>query len=410
MSITSRKKEQLAQRAFSRFPWFKVLAGLGGVAIALVCFYPFSSPRQQGIEVTVEKKELSLPSILQMNSQQLDDVDIGLRNMLCAQGLPGSEQMNVDACMKKLDSMALRAKVETDRNFHRFFENPAEFHHSQGYFRMLMLVTVLQQDFGAVYNPERVTPVGVFEPNARFFADSRDVFVHGLLGEGRGGTCASLPILTLAVGRRLNYPLALVSAQNHLFVRWNDEREMRNFEVSCIGLNTYPDDHYRKWPYPMTETEEKENHFLRSMSAAEEMAVFLSIRGACLMAANRCKESLGAYRAARDMAPHIRLYHLILAQAEREANLRLFGTPTGMPPDPTLRDETPEIAWILYNQNQRARRANSAMTPGIPTPTAAGPVPFQKTTLPGQPMHNSRVMNQTSPWLQSNSPNQPRNQ
>jgi hypothetical protein len=25
-------------------------------------------------------------------------------------------------------------------------------------------------------------------------------------------------------------------------------------------------------------------------------------------------------------------------------------------------------------------------------------------------MHNSRVMNQTSPWLQSNSPNQPRNQ
>jgi len=274
MSFTSRKKEQLAQRAFSRFPWFKVLAGLGGVAIALVCFYPFSSPRQQGIEVTVEKKELSLPSILQMNSQQLDDVDIGLRNMLCAQGLPGSEQMNLDACMKKLDSMALRAKVETDRNFHRFFENPAEFHHSQGYFRMLMLVTVLQQDFGAVYNPERVTPVGVFEPNARFFADSRDVFVHGLLGEGRGGTCASLPILTLAVGRRLNYPLALVSAQNHLCVRWNDEREMRNFEVSCIGLNTYPDDHYRKWPYPMTETVEKENHFLRSMSAAEEWPYF----------------------------------------------------------------------------------------------------------------------------------------
>ena len=50
------------------------------------------------------------------------------------------------------------------------------------------------------------------------------------------------------------------------------------------------------------------------------------------------------------------------------------------------------------------------MIPGISTPTAAGPVPFQKTTLPGQPMHNSRVMNQTSPWLQSNSPNQPRNQ
>jgi hypothetical protein len=106
----------------------------------------------------------------------------------------------------------------------------------------------------------------------------------------------------------------------------------------------------------------------------------------------------------------VRLCDQLHAQAEREANLRLFGTPTGMPPDPTLRDETPEVAWALYNQNQRARGANSAMIPGISPPTTAVPVPFQKTTLPGQPMHDSNVMNQTFPWPKSNTPNQPRNQ
>ena len=50
------------------------------------------------------------------------------------------------------------------------------------------------------------------------------------------------------------------------------------------------------------------------------------------------------------------------------------------------------------------------MIPDISTPTTAVPVPFQKTTPPGQPMHDSNVMNQTFPWPQSNTPNQPRNQ
>ena len=47
---------------------------------------------------------------------------------------------------------------ETQRNFHRFLANPREYNHSLGYYRMMMLATVLQQDFGTHYNPERALP------------------------------------------------------------------------------------------------------------------------------------------------------------------------------------------------------------------------------------------------------------
>jgi hypothetical protein len=57
-------------------------------------------------------------------------------------------------------------------------------------------------------------------------------------------------------------------------------------------MNTYDDAHFRVWPYPMSAGEEKENGYLKSMTAAEECAVFLSIRGQCLMSSGRLDEAL----------------------------------------------------------------------------------------------------------------------
>jgi regulator of sirC expression with transglutaminase-like and TPR domain len=158
---------------------------------------------------------------------------------------------------------------------------------------MLCLVTVLQQDFGVSYSPNRAKPSeGTIEPNETFFADSRDIFLHGLLGPRRTGTCASLPVLYVAVGRRLGYPLKLVAAKNHLFVRWENERERLNIEATTQGLTTFDDEYYRGWPFPMTPEEERTERYLTSLSPAEELSVFLSLRTQCLLAAGRYAEAL----------------------------------------------------------------------------------------------------------------------
>ena len=129
---------------------------------------------------------------------------------------PITETLVVEEAETLIDGMARRVATETEKYFWKFKANPADFNSSEGYFQVLTLVTVLQQDFGVHYNPERIR-----SPN---FADSRDMFLHGLLTGEREGTCVSMPVLYVAVGRRLGYPLKLVAAKGHLFARSEGRR------------------------------------------------------------------------------------------------------------------------------------------------------------------------------------------
>jgi hypothetical protein len=143
-----------------------------------------------------------------------------------------------------------------------------------------MMITVLQQDFGVRYNPARI-----FDPD---FRDSRDLFIHGILF-GDGGTCASMPVLYVAVGRRLGYPLKLVHAKGHRFARWDDPEGKHwdqparfNIEGSGRGLNIKPDEYYHTWPRKLKDRELAEGCFLRSHTPREELASFLATRANCL--------------------------------------------------------------------------------------------------------------------------------
>lgn len=99
-------------------------------------------------------------------------------NLLVATGLPGAEELKLDAALAEIDRWATHVRTETERHMYRFHQNPSAFEDSEGYFRMLTSVTVLQQDFGARYNPDRI-----YDPD---FRDSRDLFIHGLIGETKG--------------------------------------------------------------------------------------------------------------------------------------------------------------------------------------------------------------------------------
>jgi hypothetical protein len=90
----------------------------------------------------------SLNALLSMPASGLARMDIGRVNLLCAQGLSGTDGFDLDTCLLNLDEMAARVRRETGRHFYRFQSNPAEFENSEGFFRMLMLAVVLAEDFG----------------------------------------------------------------------------------------------------------------------------------------------------------------------------------------------------------------------------------------------------------------------
>lgn len=153
----------------------------------------------------------SLEVVLSMPHEQLAQVDIAQLNVLCAEGLPGCEQVCISNTLSLLDNWAARVKSETTRHAYRFERSSAEFENSRGFYKLLMLGVVLAEDYRVHYRTDRQVSPNLAGMNDGFFADARDVFLPGLLGESRSGTCSSMPVLYVAIGRRLGYPLKLVT-------------------------------------------------------------------------------------------------------------------------------------------------------------------------------------------------------
>lgn len=202
-----------------------------------------------------------------------------------AKGLPGSETLDEKKALQILDSWAAWVKRETDRNFHKFRDAPQEYNNSEAYFRILMMVCILQEDFKICYNKDpkmRAGPVETRSEDISFYGRPQDLFVNGLTESGHQGTCASLPVLYVAIGRRLGYPLKLVEGKGHLFARWEDQRERFNIEGTNRGLNCYPDQEYMEWPWSISKQELNTGMYLKSLSPKRELAAFLELRALCL--------------------------------------------------------------------------------------------------------------------------------
>jgi hypothetical protein len=254
--------------------------------------------------------------------EAIDGYDIAALNLRCAQGLPGAEELDEPRMLAWLDEAAQTAHSETRRHWYRFNEAPSTYNTSAAYFCCYLLLQTLQEDLGVRYNPARIRDVnfqdpGCFEPD---FRDSRDLFIHGMI-DGPGGTCASMPVIYVAVGRRLGYPLKLVQTRGHLFARWDDPGgrcfgfpETFNIEGAGEGIASYDDGHYRTWPEPWTEIDEAEGWYLKSMTTCEELASFLAMRGDCLTDNGRLAEAVEAYAWASALAPGDKRYQQILAR------------------------------------------------------------------------------------------------
>lgn len=141
---------------------------------------------------------LSWNQFVRLSEEDLATHDVADINLACAEGLPGSEKIDVVLCRDRLDYYARRVREYTEPRIKTFQRKPHEYNNSEGYFRILVMITVLQRDLGVRYNPAK-SPEDV--P-----LTLEDTFIHGII-QGEGGTCNSLPVVYVAVGRRLGYPL-----------------------------------------------------------------------------------------------------------------------------------------------------------------------------------------------------------
>jgi hypothetical protein len=275
--------------------------------------------------------------LLRLPPATLSNLSICELNLLCATGLSAGNEPDIKQCLSTIDSWAQHVRSETERHLYRYERNPAEFENSAGYFRMLLLAVVLAEDYGVHYDPQRMGGAETARMDDRFFADPGKVFLHGLLGPERVGTCSSLPVLYVAVGRQLGYPLKLVATKGHLFVRWEGAGERFNIEATSRGSNRFDDDHYRHWPLEISPLEEQTEGYLQSLTPAGELSAFLSIRGMCLREAGRLPEATESFSAAARLSPQCHSYQALLADLQTTLARQTAGT-TPSPSNSTYRN------------------------------------------------------------------------
>src|SRR6266404_3484036 len=102
-------------------------------------------------------------SLVRMPDVDLARIDLALINLVCAEGLPGAEQLDAGFCLGALDRWAEMVRWETVKEMRQFDRAPGHFHNSRNFFRALTLVTVLQEDCGVRYNPAKISPDVPFE-------------------------------------------------------------------------------------------------------------------------------------------------------------------------------------------------------------------------------------------------------
>jgi hypothetical protein len=216
---------------------------------------------------------LDWKQIVRLGKEELARLDIAEVHLACAAGLPGTENWNYQECLRTLDDWTEKVREATQSQLYRYESSPEQYNFSEGYFRILVLITVLQRDCGVMYNLAKVPEDAVFEPD--------DCFIYGIT-HGGGGTCATMPVVYVSVGRRLGYPLRLVMAKgkkyHHLFCRWEGIEERFNIDASGRGLCCFSDNYYRSGRYEISPDLEKEGRLLVSLSRREELAGFLSDR------------------------------------------------------------------------------------------------------------------------------------
>lgn len=274
----------------------------------------------------------SLPTLEEFTGLALgswDDLDIARMNLMSARGLPGTEHADIDAMLARLDDSAEQVRFEIRRHLYRFdprtCEPQSEFSHSNslGRFCCWYMLQVLQEDCRVAYHPDRK-----FKPD---FCQPQDLFIHGILDpNGKGGTCASMPVVYVAVGRRLGFPLYLVEARGHLFFRWDDSKGMLlqwrdpdlnlwippdrfNVEGAGDGIAYFSDAHYIQESGLWTEADCEHGRYLCSLTPKEELASFLIQRAECFYDLHQFDEALKAVYYARLLCPEDKRYEQLHA-------------------------------------------------------------------------------------------------
>jgi hypothetical protein len=84
--------------------------------------------------------------LLALSDEKLSRFDIAELNLICAGGMPGAENIDLGQCLRTIDRMAERTRVNTFTNLKLFSREPERWNTSPNIFRIHVMIWTLQRD------------------------------------------------------------------------------------------------------------------------------------------------------------------------------------------------------------------------------------------------------------------------
>ena len=286
----------------------KCIREIGIVIFCISMILPGCREKQRRtFAIKDELRPATFQELFSMTREQLERVDIGRMNLICANKALVGEDVGVERLAKRLDEWAEHCRREEERFRRSFEKNPKRYDGSYAKFKAINLALTIKEDFNCRYQMELVKS-GVMAnlSSPAFFKNPNDVFVTGLL-RNRRGTCASYPVLIAALGRRLGYPIFLKGTRGHLFCEWDDGVERFNIDTNGEGVDTPPDDYYLKSSIGamagMSKEDMERGYYMRPLDNWESLGSFIETMGYCHEANGRMVQAINAYNFALKYHP-----------------------------------------------------------------------------------------------------------
>lgn len=158
-----------------------------------------------------------------------DKIDLALANWLVIADLPPYKDLTRDQYFAMLDETTnrVRGMIEQARRHPLMagdLSDPARLAHV--FCSAMIALGIDYADEFKVYTegPGDALPL---------YRDTDNVFIAGLL-KTRKGSCVSMPMLYLVIGKRLDLPVHLVNVGQHTFIRWEQPGYRMNIETTIV--------------------------------------------------------------------------------------------------------------------------------------------------------------------------------
>jgi hypothetical protein len=168
----------------------------------------------------------------------IDPVEL---NLEVARGIAEFDNINVPTYLTIVDGWAGEFRRLLPNAERQFWQTPGDWKEDVRFFRLGMLCWYLGEVLGIRYKESQVDSVAVR------YTDPGDLFLNGLI-DTRRGTCGNLPVLYMALARRLAWDVSLMIAGSHVLCRYADGPVCYNIECTNFagGFRSPPDEHLQE--------------------------------------------------------------------------------------------------------------------------------------------------------------------